>query len=244
MAAAEARDSFEIILPSEGAWLVRLCARLSGNADASEDLAQETLLEAWRHRWKLQDPSGRLSWLAAIAGNVCARWRHAQARHGARYYERQRGIEIDSPGESVPDQFDLEVELERHELVDLLSRAMKLLPADTRTVLIERYVRDATHAEIGERLNLSEGAVRVRMHRGKVALERVLTEHFTEDLVWISHADNSAGIRGFGVLLPLLRGGKPSTRPGLPRRSGHLCRSVSHASTSRGGWLTVPETAF
>jgi len=183
LAAAEARDSFEIILPSEGAWLVRLCARLSGNADASEDLAQETLLEAWRHRWKLQDPSGRLSWLAAIAGNVCARWRHAQARHGAEYYEGQRGIEIESPGESVPDKFDLEVELEHHELVDLLSRAMAMLPAGTRTVLIERYVRDATHAEIGERLNLSEGAVRVRVHRGKVALERVLTEHFTEDLV-------------------------------------------------------------
>jgi len=83
----------------------------------------------------------------------------------------------------VPDEFDLEVELERHELVDLLSRAMAMLPANTRTILIERYVGDATHAEIAERLNLSEGAVRVRVHRGKVALDRVLTEHFTEDLV-------------------------------------------------------------
>jgi len=167
----------EIVVPSERAWLVRLCARLSGNAEAAEDLAQETLLEAWRHRWKLHDPRGRLSWLAAIAHHVCSRWRHDQARHQTRNVDVANGIEIDAPLED----FDLEVELERHELADILDRAMALLPPDTRTVLIERFVQESTHAEIAEQLHLSEGTVRVRLHRGKQALKRVLTEHFTED---------------------------------------------------------------
>ena len=53
--------------------LVRLCAVISGDPAAAEDLAQETLLEAWRNAHKLHDPSGAERWLAAIARNVCLR---------------------------------------------------------------------------------------------------------------------------------------------------------------------------
>jgi RNA polymerase sigma-70 factor (ECF subfamily) len=42
------------ISPQERARLVRLCATIIGNSEAAEDLAQETLLEAWRH---LEGPS-------------------------------------------------------------------------------------------------------------------------------------------------------------------------------------------
>jgi DNA-directed RNA polymerase specialized sigma24 family protein len=40
----------ELWSPAERDRLVRLCARLSGSMEAAEDLAQETLLEAWRAR--------------------------------------------------------------------------------------------------------------------------------------------------------------------------------------------------
>ena len=42
--------------------------------------------------------------------------------------------------ESLADTFDLEVELERQELIELLDRAMSLLPEDTRAALVKRYV--------------------------------------------------------------------------------------------------------
>src|SRR5579883_1914171 len=63
---------------TERAWLVRYCARLSGQPESAEDMAQETLIEAWRNRHKLSDPTGRLPWLAAIARHA-ARWRPARA---------------------------------------------------------------------------------------------------------------------------------------------------------------------
>src|SRR3712207_7136587 len=50
--------------------------------DAAEDLAQETLLEAWRHADKLHDPTGTVPWLWAIARNVCLR--HARDRKSTR----------------------------------------------------------------------------------------------------------------------------------------------------------------
>ena len=43
---ADAAFTLEALLPSDRARIVRLCARLSGDLDAAEDLAQETLVEA------------------------------------------------------------------------------------------------------------------------------------------------------------------------------------------------------
>src|SRR5262249_52357573 len=78
-------QSFQIeaALPAERARLVRLCARLSGDPDAAEDLAQETLIEAWRHRQRLHDPQGYTHWLSAIARNVCLRWARRRGREHA-----------------------------------------------------------------------------------------------------------------------------------------------------------------
>src|ERR671931_116163 len=64
--------------------LVRLCARLTGDLDAAEDLAQETLYEAWRSAHKLHDPGGRPQWLADIARHVCLRWARSRGRELAR----------------------------------------------------------------------------------------------------------------------------------------------------------------
>ena len=68
----------ELVSPAERDRLVRLCARLSGAAQVAEDLAQETLLEAWKARDRLSDPAARAQWLSGIARNICRRW-HAQA---------------------------------------------------------------------------------------------------------------------------------------------------------------------
>ena len=70
----EISNDLETVLPAERARLVRLCATITGNGDVAEDLAQETLLEAWRHLHKLRDPERRAQWLTGIARNVCLRF--------------------------------------------------------------------------------------------------------------------------------------------------------------------------
>ncbi|MBA2678041.1 MAG: hypothetical protein H0U76_06565 [Ktedonobacteraceae bacterium] len=54
------RDAtLEIVLASEQATIARLCMHLTGRVEAAEDLAQETMLEAWRNRWKVDEWSDR-----------------------------------------------------------------------------------------------------------------------------------------------------------------------------------------
>jgi RNA polymerase sigma-70 factor (ECF subfamily) len=150
--------------------LVRLCAVISGEPAAAEDLAQETLLEAWRNAHKLHDPSGAESWLAAIARNVCLR--------DARRRGRDPVLLCDG---AADERIDLDADVERAELLELLDRALALLPRETRQVLVQRYVDDAPHREIAASLGVTEDAVSMRLARGKTVLRRLLAAELGRD---------------------------------------------------------------
>src|SRR5437764_6688954 len=98
-------------LETERAWLVRLCATISGDSSAAEDLAQETMLEVWRHKQKLSDPDGFRAWIAAIARNVCMRWRRAKGQE-AQHNAQQDPTFLE---ETLADTADLEIILEQDE---------------------------------------------------------------------------------------------------------------------------------
>jgi RNA polymerase sigma factor (sigma-70 family) len=164
----------------ERARLVRFCARYTGDFQAAEDLAQETLLAALRHRRELRDPAAYRSWLFGIARNQCLLWARGRGREVSTTDTAAGRNQV--AGDAWPaETSDLDVELERDELARLLDRALALLPPETRAALIGRYIEDVPQAEVARRLGLSEGAVEARVHRGKLALRRILTGDLRED---------------------------------------------------------------
>ena len=180
--------SLESLLPDERTRIVNLCAYLTGSWEAAEDLAQDTLTEAWRNRAKLVDLQGSSRWLSAVARNVCLRWLREQGRQ-SRYLSDPEQTGYPRDPDTIPaGSLNLEIELERDELAGLLDRALAQLPADTRQALIHRYVLEMPQAEIAARLGLSEGAVEARLHRGKLSLNRLF------------HTDLRAEADAYGVL--------------------------------------------
>jgi RNA polymerase sigma factor (sigma-70 family) len=155
--------------PAQRARLVRLCAAVVGPA-AAEDVAQEALLEAWRHRAKLVDPTGADAWLGAIARNVCRR------------HLRTLGADQTVPTEAVPEQWiDDPDHLEREDVVELLERALAHLPDQTSAALVGHYVDELSHAEIAERLGTSADAVSMRVSRGRAKLRHLLEAEFAQE---------------------------------------------------------------
>ena len=157
--------------------LVRVCTAIVRDPVTAEDLAQETLLEAWRHQHKLTDPSGADAWLNAIARNVCRRWLTAQRRKPVPAVDPQRDTDESS---SAP---DLDAVLERDELVELLNQALAHLPPATREALVGHYVEQRSHAEIADRLGTSADAVSMRVTRGKARLRFLLETRFGDEAI-------------------------------------------------------------
>ena len=154
--------------------LVRVCTAITGDPVAAEDLAQETLVQAWRIRDRLQDPAAASAWLDAIARHVCRRWRTHQARRSR--HEVTTVVDGDAPEHDPVGDL-----LERDELADLLDRALGLLPADTRAALVARYVEGLTPAEIARRLRTSPDAVSMRLLRGRTRLRTLMEDELADE---------------------------------------------------------------
>ncbi len=172
----------DFLSPQERLRLIGLCARISGNLDVAEDLAQETLFLAWRQMQNLRDTEKRSQWISGIARNVCLRWLRTHERDLLHRESMSLSHEENTLEELVADEDDLEIELERKELIELLERALKLLPSETREILIRRYVEESPLAEIAAQVGSSPNAVAMRLQRGRLALKKVLLTDLQQEI--------------------------------------------------------------
>jgi len=180
------------VLAGERDRLVRLCLRFSGgNLDLAEDLAQETMIEAFRSSSQIRDRGAWRSWLSGIARNVCLRWarRHSTEQERlVRLPDASGDSEAPSYGRPIPgsslvvpngaiilvDPSDIDASLEHKEMARLLDRAMNQIPGRMRDLLVEHYVEELPQAEIAARRGIREETVAVQMHRGRKALRDAL----------------------------------------------------------------------
>jgi RNA polymerase sigma-70 factor (sigma-E family) len=157
-----ARDEdFSSFVATSWPALVRTGRLLARDPQSGEDLAQAALLTTYRRWGSVTDP-------VAYTRTVMAR---LAVREGRR---RWRG---EVPAASVPERVFGDAVLAVDD-ADVVSRALSVLPADQRAVLVLRYYCDCTEAEIAEALQCSVGTVKSRAHRALVALrvDRALDE--------------------------------------------------------------------
>jgi len=148
---------------------------------AVDDLVQLTLLKAHlaRDRFALQggDPDGAVvAWYLAIARNVAMDWLREHYRGQRRQAE---GTGTGDPVAALPDPALDPEALGEHaeheaEIVTRVREAIARLPAGQREVVELHKLRGMSMAEIAERLQVREGAVRVRAHRAYKLLAQLL----------------------------------------------------------------------
>jgi RNA polymerase sigma-70 factor (ECF subfamily) len=131
-----------------------------GGAEAeSEDVVQETWIRAADRLSGFRWESQFATWLTGISVNLC----RDRLRRDARRQELQ-------PLDGV----ELHVRAGRHEDRIDLERAIALLPAGYREVLILHDVEGFTHGEIGERLGIAEGTSKSQLFFARRAMRSLL----------------------------------------------------------------------
>ena len=148
--------------------LWRFCLSLVGNDRArAEDVAQETLLRAWRHGTILASPPAAVrSWLFTVARHIVIdEWRSRRAK------PEFPVDEVPEPRRSVQDD-----ESDQLLLSWVVAEALTHLSEDHRTVLLECYYRGRPVAEVARRLGVPLGTVKSRTHYALRALKLALEE--------------------------------------------------------------------
>lgn len=123
----------------------------------ADDLLQEMLLQIWRSLSSFSAKSSIDTWCYRVALNTAMTWRRSQSRRKAR-------IPADSfdVGEVPTDQ-------DGRDSIRLLEQFLKTLSKSDRAMVL-LYLDDLSGSEMAEVLGISEGAVRVRIHRIKEKL--------------------------------------------------------------------------
>ena len=149
------------------------CYRILGSAHDAEDLAQETLLRAWRALQRFEPRAQFQTWLYRIATNACLD-------------ELERRPRRAEPIDPFPDRssdatasptYDPAARYAIREGMELaLVRAIQELPGRQRAVLIFRDVLGWTSPEVAEVLESSVASVNSALQRARGAVEQHLPE--------------------------------------------------------------------
>jgi RNA polymerase sigma factor (sigma-70 family) len=175
LVAARAGDprAFEALVSRHQTALYNFSLRMLASRDDAADVAQETFIQLYHNLDRLSEDEPLSPWLFRVARNRCID-----------IIRRRRTVPLtapddteDPPGFEPVDQDPLPDELvERADLQQMLQAAIAHLPTASAEVVALRYAADRSFAEIAEILGCDEGTARVRFHRAKAQLRKLLHE--------------------------------------------------------------------
>src|ERR1051326_1046951 len=161
------RDAFKTLIQRYSDPLYRHALCMTGSPDVAEDILQLSFIKAYQH---LAEVRGRFdAWVFRIVANGCKDWLKNIRRSHLSYDEDDQPSSYATPEE----------ELDRTELRTDLDRALATLPASLREAFVMKHVEGRSYEEMADLLGTTVGALKMRVHRAREALQALLEEKYT-----------------------------------------------------------------
>ncbi len=160
------RDAFKTLISRYSDPLYRHALCMTGSPDVAEDILQLSFIKAYQH---LAEVRGRFdAWVFRIVANGCKDWLKNIRRSHLSYDEDDQPSAYATPDE----------ELDRTELRSDLDRALATLPASLREAFVMKHVEGRSYEEMADLLGTTVGALKMRVHRAREALQTLLEEKY------------------------------------------------------------------
>jgi len=158
------RDAFGLLISRYSDPLYRHAVGMTGSPDDAADILQNSFIKAYQH---LSEVRGRFdAWVFRIVANGCKDWLKNIRRTHLSYEEDDQPSGYETPDE----------ELDRGELRSDLDRALAALPASLREAFVMKHVEGRSYEDMAELLETTVGALKMRVHRAREALQKLLEE--------------------------------------------------------------------
>jgi RNA polymerase sigma-70 factor (ECF subfamily) len=160
------RDAFAMLIGRYSDPLYRHALGMTGSPDVAEDILQTSFIKAYHH---LGEVRGRFdAWLFRIVANGCKDWLKNIRRTHLSYDEDDQ-----ASGYATPDE-----DLDRTELRQDLDQALAQLAPSLREAFIMKHVEGRSYEEMADLLGTTVGALKMRVHRAREALQALLEEKY------------------------------------------------------------------
>lgn len=149
--------------------------RLMGNRQDAEDQAQEVFLKVYRGIKSLDEAATLTTWIDRITINACYDALAKQKRRPA----TTQLAPTDDENADEPQYADMQMPTPeeaalRREVRHCLERTLAKLDRDARAALILRDIDDRPYQEIVDLLGVGLSAVKMRIHRARLAFQEAL----------------------------------------------------------------------
>ena len=129
--------------------------------DATQDIMMKILLNLSKFGGK----SKFSTWVYSITYNFCIDFVRKRKKDKSQYYEDVS--EFEDVVDEIDDKEILEVRLERLKLI------MEKIPADDKSILMMKYLDGMSIKEIGETINKTESAIKMKIKRAKMKFVKI-----------------------------------------------------------------------
>ena len=150
--------------------LYRLAFRFSGTREDAEDLVQDLLIKLYSRQTELETIEQLRPWLAkSLYRLYIDQFRRAQ-RSPLSYVESETDV-----GEQSASHHDQpELEMQREQQQEMISKALDRLSDEHRALIILCDIEGFSTPEVQQVLDLPGGTVKSRLHRARARLKELL----------------------------------------------------------------------
>jgi RNA polymerase sigma-70 factor (ECF subfamily) len=168
----------DLVRPYERGLYLAANALLRNHAD-SEDAVQEAMLKAFTHLPQLTSPEKFKSWLFRIVVNEARLKRRNSHGHLFESLEGENNQEREFMPRNFADWRENPMEtMERTEIREAVTKALETLPDIYHEIFVLRDVQELTGSECEEILGVSQGVLKVRLHRARLMIREKLAPTF------------------------------------------------------------------
>lgn len=166
---------FEILIRRNNSILYKTGRSYNFNHEDTEDLMQDTFIDAFRNLSKFENRSSFRTWITRLMLNNCYRRKQK--------FSYQHEVAKEIPEKSEPmfshNHSDTNKAIANKELNSVIGNALASVPEEYRMVFSLREISGLNVKETAEALDITESNVKVRLNRAKAMLRTEIEKSYT-----------------------------------------------------------------
>jgi RNA polymerase sigma-70 factor (ECF subfamily) len=167
------KDRYRVLVDRYASMVFSIVGKFVDKKGDREELAQQIFVKAYERLDSFKKQSKFSSWLYTLARNHCLDYSKNIRRSNKEFSEMEsHELEANLKVEELPDD-----DIEQQEQGAILEKALSAITPIYAEAFLMKYRDNMTYKAMAKRLNATEGALKVRVHRARKELQDYVNQY-------------------------------------------------------------------